>query len=338
MLPTLIEKLTAKFGDQLQQNVPFSEITTVGIGGNISFLIVALDQEELIDIVRFSVSNQIPFLVIGGGSNLLVSDEGFDGLVIQNQITGITQTDNRLTVKPGTILQNLVDYTIEHSLSGIHKMTGIPGTVGGAVYGNAGAYGQTISDHLISVLAYDYANDQIKTFQKELCNFSYRESEFKKNKALILAVEFEFSPGDKETLQQEADSCLALRLKKYPPGIKCPGSFFKNVLTETLSQETLQKLPPYKDTYGKIPAWLFLDTVGAKGATKGAIKIADFHGNLFCNLGEGKAADFWELAKHYSSLVAEKFKVRLEPEVQFVNLPSLWEAGKVGEDEEAKEV
>ncbi len=287
-----------------------SQVTTLQIGGPARDFKIVKTKEELMQI-------QQPFLLIGGGSNLLVSDEGVDKLVVKNEIIGIEQNGNILKVKSGTNLQDLVDYCIQHGLSGLQKMTGIPGTVGGAVYGNAGAYGQTISDHLIEVTTLK------SRVTKEGCNFAYRDNIFKKNKDIILEITFDLQKANVSALQKEADETLEKRLVKYPKGIKCPGSFFKNIVADTLPKYILDKIPSEKIVYGKLPAGSLLEMVGAKGDHLGKIEIAPYHANLFINKGEGSAKDFYDLAKKYVILVKEKFGITLEPEVQLINLPPL---------------
>lgn len=289
-----------------------SQVTTLGIGGPAKDFQVVKSEQELLDLIKKNPD----FLLIGGGSNLLVSDSGIDKLVIKNEITGIEQADTILKVKSGTILQDLVDYCIEHGLSGLQKLTGIPGTVGGAVYGNAGAYGQNISDNIIQVVIPG------KTLSNFECRFNYRDSIFKKTHDMILEVTFKLESGNPNTLEQEAKEVLSKRLVKYPPGIKCPGSFFKNIVADTLPKEILNKVSD-KIVFGKLPAGTLLEQVGAKGAKLDGIEIAGYHANLFINKGGGSAKAFYDLAKKYALLVKQKFGITLQPEVQLINLPSI---------------
>ncbi len=299
----------------------FKDITTLKIGGPIKEFIEVKSEDELISSLSSSPITHHPLLIIGGGSNLLVSDSGFDGLVIKNEVIGIEKEDGGLKVKAGTILQDLVDFTMENSLSGIHKLNGIPGTVGGALFGNAGAFGQTISDHLVSVTALDPITHNTSLITKQQCEFEYRDSGFKRNKYIILEVIFKLPRGDLATIKKESQEVLEKRLKKYPPGVLCPGSFFKNLFIKDLPEDVQKQIPPERDYFGKVPAWFFLDAVGAKGAQRGQIKIAPYHGNLFINQGDGTAEDFYNLAKKYFLKVKEKFGIELDPEVQLINLP-----------------
>lgn len=309
-----------KFAD----NFPLSQITTLQIGGPARLFVTVTSRDELTEAVSFANSNNLPFLIIGGGSNLLVSDEGVNKLIIKNEIEGVVKEVRFLKVKSGTVLQNLVDYSIINNLSGLQKLTGIPGSLGGAVYGNAGAYGQTISDYLREVVCLNPKTLEVVTLQKDECEFEYRDSIFKRDKFIILEVIFKLEVGKAKDLRKEADEILEKRLVKYPKGIMCPGSFFKNLVAETLPKEILKNIPKEKIVYEKVPAGSLLEEVGAKGDKLGQIEIASYHANLFINKGNGKAEDFYNLAKKYVLKVKEKYGISLEPEVQLINLPPLY--------------
>src|SRR3989344_1161020 len=304
------------------KNFPLSKITTLGIGGPSKEFIIARTEGELKEALSYAKEKNLKTFLIGGGSNLLVSDVGVDFLVIKNEIAGMKLEGEKVKVFSGTGLQELVDFTIEHNLSGLENLTGIPGSVGGAIFGNAGAYGQTISDHLESVSILNEEGES-KDLSKDECGFNYRDSMFKKNGLIILEVTFSLDKGDREQLQNGAKEILSQRLIKYPTGIKCPGSFFKNIIAETLPKEIIEKLPTEKVPYGKVNSGYLLEEVGAKGAHLGDIEIATYHANLFVNIGNGTAKDFYNLAKEYKEKVKNKFGISLEPEVQLVNLPPI---------------
>lgn len=308
---------------KFEDNYPLSKLTTLQIGGPAKKFVIAKTQKELIEAIKYAKDHQIIYLIIGGGSNLLISDEKVDSLVIKNEIQRIKQDNQTLTAKSGTILQHLVDYSIQHGLSGLQRLSGIPGTVGGAVYGNAGAYGQSISDHINKVSALNPGNSTIKQLNNSGCQFNYRDSIFKKNNYIILEVTFRLENGDQTALQQEAKDVLSKRLVKYPPGIKCPGSFFKNLVVSEIPQNISKNIPPEKIVYGKLPAGSLLEEVGAKGKSLDGVEISPNHANLFINRDGGTAKAFYQLAKTYSLKVLEKFGIRLEPEVQLINLPPL---------------
>lgn len=319
----LSEVLKQIFGEQLKINEPMSAHTTLEIGGSAKFFLEVKSQEMLLKVLTLAREHLLSYLIIGGGSNLLVSDEPLDLLVIKNSIQGISQPDQTLTAASGTPLQNLVDYSIEHGLAGLQKLTGIPGSIGGAIFGNAGAYGQTISDHLIEVSCLDPKTLEIVKVSQQDAQFAYRDSGFKTNGLIILEASFALSPAKVETLKQESTQTLKVRLEKYKPGIKCPGSFFKNILVSQLSPEILAKIPSERIVYGKIPAGFLLEAVGVRGLKYGQIEIAPFHGNLIMNLGEGKASDFYQIARECIQRIKSQFGITLKPEVQLINLPDL---------------
>ncbi|MBI2017594.1 UDP-N-acetylmuramate dehydrogenase [Candidatus Daviesbacteria bacterium] len=304
---------------QIKSNYPLSQVTTLQIGGPAKKFVEVSSNEELTKAINFAKANNLNYLVIGEGSNLLVSDKGVDKLIIKNSITGIASQGSTLRVQSGTVLQELVDFSIKYGLAGLQKLTGIPGTVGGAIYGNAGAYGQTISDHIVEVTVLNPST----VIPAQGCGFNYRDSNFKRNHHIILEVTFQFEKSDPQIMKAEAKEVLSKRLVKYPPGIKCPGSFFKNIVADTLSKEILDKIPKKAIIYGKLPAGYLLEQVGAKGNSLDGIYIADYHANLFINNDHGNAQAFHDLAKKYAEKVYEKYGIKLEPEVQLINLPPL---------------
>lgn len=316
-MPDWLQKLQDNF-PSIQTDKYFSNLTTLEVGGPITAFIEVTSKDKLTKIIKYSNQNSIPFLIIGGGSNLLVSDTGFNGLVIKNNLSYIKAIKDTVVVGAGTSLQELVNYSIHNHLIGLQKMTGIPGTVGGAVYGNAAAYGQTISEFIYKVQVFD--GEKFIELNKKDCGFDYRDSNFKKTKYTILEISFKFTKTTQD-LKKQSREVLEKRVQKYPPGIKCPGSFFKNILIKNIPSDTQKLIPENRDYYGKVPAWFFLDEVGIKGQQLGQIKVKENHGNTFINLGNGTAQDFYNLAKIYYLKVKDKFGIELEPEVQLINLP-----------------
>jgi len=300
----------------LRTNTSLAKYTTLNIGGPARYFIEVTTESELKESILYALKNKIPYLVIGGGSNLLVNDKGFGGFVIRNLITGIKENKDRIYVKTGTTLSGLVNYTVSKGLFGMQKMVRIPGTVGGAIYGNSGSYGQAIGDYILKVKVFD--GNKSFWLSKIQCCFGYRDSIFKKNNYFIIEVVFKFPKGHKKDLAKEFKETLSIRIKKYPLNIKCPGSFFKNIEASTLTRGQLNTIPQDKIVYGKLPAGYLLEEVGANGMSLGEIKVADYHGNLLLNQGGGKASDFFKLAKCLKEKVRHKFKIELEPEVQLV--------------------
>jgi UDP-N-acetylmuramate dehydrogenase len=301
---------------KIQENVLLKDYTTLEIGGPARYFVEVRTPHELTQAIKYAKENNLEYFILAGGSDLLISDDGFNGLVVKCNLEGSSYgEEGRASSDAAVNLHGFVNLMNSQGLAGIEKLAGIPGTVGGAIYGNAGAFGQTISDKLLKVKILIDGKERWKT--KEELKFDYRESILKEHKDwVIIKAEFQFDLVAPEDLEKTSKEVLETRAQKYTPGIKCPGSFFKNLIIERLP-ENLQKDMP-KDYYGKVPAWWFLEKVGAKGATRGKIKIADHHANLFTNLGGGTAADFFTLAQEYKDKVKEKFGIELEPEVQLV--------------------
>jgi UDP-N-acetylmuramate dehydrogenase len=294
---------------EYKQNISLADFTTLKVGGPAQYLVEVHTEEELKQAIAWAKDSKLAYRVVGEGSNLLVSEAGFSGLIIVNKLDYINLTD-QLVVGSGTNLNKFVDFVNQKGIAGFETLAGIPGTVGGAVYGNAGAYGETISDHLLFVrtLSRKYLRDE--------CQFEYRESLFKKNHEEIIEIGFEILSGDVADLIKKSAEIRDLREVKYPTGIKCPGSFFKNILASSLSEQQLKNIPADKINHGKIPAGYLLEEVGAKGMKVGGARVADYHGNLIINDGQATASDIWTLATKLEDLVKQKFAIQLEPEVQ----------------------
>jgi len=196
-------------------------------------------------------------------------------------------------------------------------MTGIPGFTGGAVYGNAGAYGRSINEIVTRV---DFVEDgRERTFDNAQCGFAYRHSTFKDHKErVILSAQLQFTSGDRDVLAKTADGIRAVRDAKYPPTMRCAGSIFKNVFFADLPPGTQAVIPPNLIREGKVPSAFFLEQVGAKGIRRGDIQVATYHANLIYNDGEGRAADVVALIQELKERVRERFAFDIEEEVQYV--------------------
>jgi UDP-N-acetylmuramate dehydrogenase len=259
----------------------------------------------------------VPSLVIGGGTNLIVSDAGFDGAVLRFRGARAERDGEVLKVESGAMLQEVVDKSIACGLRGMHTMTGIPGYLGGAVYGNAGAYGNSIHEVVERVIFTD--GEGVHTFSNEACEFGYRESVFKRRKEwIILSACLRFRPGDPEVMRREADEIRAIRDAKYPPSMKCAGSIFKNVFYANLPEHVQVQVPATLIRDGKIPSAWFLEQAGVKGMRRGDIQIAEYHANLIYNDGHGRASDLVAVIEDCKARVRQHFGFDLEEEVQYV--------------------
>jgi UDP-N-acetylmuramate dehydrogenase len=311
----------------VSENVPLSGYTRFGIGGPAAIFAETGSAEAFISALQVVRASGLPFAVIGGGTNLIVSDSGFPGVVLRFNARRILVAGNRVIAEAGALLQKLVDFSVARGLKGLETMTGIPGSVGAAIYGNAGAYGHSISERIRKVRFYD--GREIRVFENEDCQFAYRESIFKRNKEwMIFSAELLLEPADPDELRRAADEILTIRNRKYPPTMKCAGSIFKNLLLADLPAAVAQAVPPQVIREGKVPSAYFLEQVGAKGMRKGDIHVADYHANLIYNAGSGTARDLCELIRDLKVRVRNRFGLDLEEEVQYVGFRENSEGGQ----------
>ena len=306
-------------GLRVEEQAQLSRYTRFGLGGPARFLIDADDTGAFLDALAQARSSGMRYLVLGGGSNLLVADAGFDGIVLRYRGSQIAMTSGGgVSVEAGAELQSLVDFTIEQGLANLHTMTRIPGWVGAAIYGNAGAYGHSIMESVHRVRFHDGAAE--RWFSHAECEFAYRESIFKRRKDwIILSAELRMPEGDPEAMRREAGEIRSTRDAKYPPSMKCAGSIFKNCLFRNLPPEAASQLPPSLVRDGKVPSAWFLEHVQAKGIRRGDIQVASYHANLIYNDGpNAAAADVRAVILDLKQRVFDRFGFWLEEEVQYV--------------------
>ncbi len=303
---------------------PLACHTRFGIGGPAAVLCRSSDQSAFACALRLVKASQLPGMVLGGGSNLVVADRGFAGIVLQFTGSRIERQGDTLRAEAGALLQDVVDTSIACGLEGIETMTGIPGNVGGAVYGNAGAYGHSLQEVIQQVSFTE--GEAVRHFSKRECQFAYRESIFKERKEwVILSADLLFRDGDPAALKKTAGEIRTVRDAKYPPSMKCAGSIFKNVFLADLPQTVQAIVPPVLVRDGKIPSAWFLEQTGVKGLRRGDIQVAAYHANLIYNDGAGTAADLTWVIEELKRRVRDQFGFELQEEVQYVGFN---EAGK----------
>lgn len=306
---------------QAEKDIPLSRLTTMRVGGKARRFLCAQNEAELIRLIKAAKNSGEPCVVIGEGSNLIPSDKGFAGLVIKNEIRTFAAQGVKAAIGSGCNLTRAISRLNTLGLAGMEKMSGIPGTVGGAIYGCAGAYGQEIKDCLVRVKIFD--GEKIRLLNSEQCAFGYRESIFKKKKRwIILEAQFKLKPADPKRLVSESANVRNERGEKYRSGLRCPGSFFKNILLADLPRKIrtglLAKIDPSRVIHGKLPAGYLLELVGAKGTRVGKIEVAKHHGNLIFNKGGGKTRDIIRLAAILKRKVRARFGIELKEEIQYL--------------------
>jgi len=282
---------------RLKENVLLSEYSTFRIGGIARYLIEVDNAEDLKKVIQKALELNLQFIVIGGGSNILFSSKGYNGLVIvfkSNNTFSIN--DNLIEVDASVSLNYLINKL--NNYTGLEWAVGIPGTVAGAINGNAGAFGGEMSELIKQVKVLEVKDNQIieKNFSKEDCKFSYRNSIFKNNSNLIIASAIlELKKDSEENVKQKIKNNLSKRMSKQPKGFSI-GSIFKN--GEDFSAGEL------------------IEKAGLKGLQIGDAKISDEHANFIINLGEATSDDVLELIKIIKKEVKEKFSIDLEEEIK----------------------
>jgi UDP-N-acetylmuramate dehydrogenase len=296
---------------------PLSRYTRFAIGGPADIYAETESVEAFIAALGVARASGQDYVVIGGGTNLIVADEGFRGIVLRFTADRIMSAGDRVQADGGAVLQDLVDFTVDRGLKGLETLAGIPGSVGAAIYGNAGAYGHSISERVRTVRFYD--GRDVRVFDNDACEFHYRESVFKRNKEwIIFSAELVMEKADAAGLRKIAGDIVKVRNEKFPVTMKCAGSIFKNFLITELPDAVVVRVPERVVREGKIPAAYFLEEVNAKGMARGDIHVATYHANLIYNGGAGTAADLLAMIADLKSRVTAKFGIELQEEVQYV--------------------
>ncbi len=290
----------------VRRGVPLAPFTTFRIGGAADLFIEAASRDALVEAIRAARAHGVPYFVLAGGSNLLVDDGGIRGLVVRNLAAEVRRDGDHLTVGSGLPLGDLLEAAARESLSGLEFAAGIPGSVGGAVYGNAGAYGKAVQDVLVRASLLTPDGRVVEVAPKAL-GFTYRMSVLKSSGDVVLGATFALTPGDPERIRQAMAEIIHLRESKHPDPARfgSAGSYFKN-------------LPAPAPGARRTPAGLLLEQVGAKGMSVGRAEVAQEHANFIVNPGGATAADVLDLARRLKTLVHDRFGVTLEEEVLYV--------------------
>ena len=282
----------------VQKDVLLKNYTTFKIGGRAKYFFVAKNKKDLVSAVSAARKTGTPFFVLGGGSNILFSDRGFSGLIIKNEAKNFRIIKNNVIAESGAILAKIIAVVVQKGLAGIEQGSGIPGTLGGAIFGNAGwpKSGWAIGD-LVASATLLMPDGKIKKKGKKWLNFSYRDSRLKKiknEKPIILEAVLNLKKGRAETLKKEQQEILITRLNKIPKGFSA-GSVFKN---------------PAGKSAGEL-----IEQCGLKGEKIGRAQISEKHANFIINLGGAKAKDVKKLITLAKTRVIDRFGVKLEEEI-----------------------
>ena len=342
---------------EVKENMPLAPLTTLGVGGNARFFVRAESIHDVEAAVAFSRENGLALFVLGGGSNVVISDRGWDGLVLQIAIPGIDEhATGRFNVGAGVDWDTFVAHAVSRNYSGIECLSGIPGSLGGTPVQNVGAYGQEVSQTITSLLAFDLAESRVHELSAAECGFNYRTSIFntsQRGRYVILRVSYGLEPGGKAQLQyadlqkyfagrdgtpmlaEVRDAVRTIRGSKGmlitpgDPDSRSAGSFFKNpVLAGAAHEELLRRAaerqlqvpshPALAQQHKVSAAWLVENSSFHKGYTRGSAGISSKHALAIVNRDGATAAEILALKEEIETRVEQVWGIQLEPEPVFV--------------------
>ncbi len=307
---------------KIQKNISLAKYTTFKIGGPASFFVCVKNEKDVTEAINYAKKNNLKVFVLGGGSNVLISDKGFNGLVIKLENSECEIVGDVLECGSGANLFDAVKKAVDNSLSGFEWAAGIPGTFGGAVRGNAGAFNGDMSLNIESVDVLNFVDGEVKIekYSNEMCKFGYRSSIFKKNANLIvLSARMKFTKGDKDKSILKMGEIVRKRIGKQPQNFPSAGSFFQNPIVE--NSELIKKFEkdigsPSREK--KVAAGWLIDQLGLRGKKIGGAMISEKHANFLVNSGEATAEDVIILASYIKQQVRDKLGVQLMEEVQYI--------------------
>lgn len=304
----------------VRENVPLKNHTTFHIGGPARYFFIAKTTENIKRAIRAAREHDIPYFLLSGGSNVLVSDKGFQGLVIKVENTNYTIKGTKVWAESGVSVTTLVRETTQRGLAGLEWAGGLPGTVGGAVRGNAGAFGGEIKDSIAQVEVLDKKGNK-KMFSKKQSQFAYRSSLFKRKGFTVLSVTFELNKGNKEEIQATAKSHIEYRKERHPLEYPNAGSIFKNCDVKKVSKKIQQEFADVikQDPFPIIPTAAIISKAKVPGLRIGGAQVSEKHPNYIVNRGNATANDVVSLIKKVKQKIQTKFHIALEEEIQFVS-------------------
>src|SRR3989344_1508074 len=301
---------------EILQNMALSDLTTFKIGGPAKHYVEVKTDEEIHDALGWAREHSVPFFIMGGGSNLLIPDEGFDGLIIHVVSNNFSFVGTTLEADAGCNLLTLIRAAADEGLGGWEKLGGIPGTIGGAVRGNAGAFGPEIKDFLVYAKAINTKTEKEHEFSNAECEFAYRMSYFKKNPEWIitkvhLQLEMRQGPALPHALIEET---IHEREKRHIQDVRAAGSYFLNPIAPQAIVAMFEAEKGVTSRGGRVPAGWLIEKAGMKGARVGGAQSSEQHPNYLVNVDNAKASEVRELAVKIKESVKSQFGVELEEE------------------------
>lgn len=311
----------------VREHVVMRDFTTLRIGGVADYFFEAKTIDDLIKSVRTAVDFKIPYFILGNGSNILFSDYGFAGLVIKNTTTNIAimKEKSQVIVDSGVMLPRLIMELASNDLAGLEFLYGVPGTVGGALHGNAGAWGNAIGDYLknLTVLEKDPETGipKVSQYDASWLDFSYRSSKLKKikskEKPVILTARFQLARSQKEEIIRRLNAIQKKRQATQPIGLSA-GSVFRNPIPKELKNISGSGTKNMPEFLKERTAGFMLDQVGAKKLKVGSAEVSNVHANFILNKNGAKGSEVRSLIEEMRASVNEKFSIVLEEEIEYI--------------------
>lgn len=308
-------------GIDIQKKVSLAKLTTFRLGGAADYFTEVSSLDELTQAISWAKRNSQPIFILAGGSNVIFSENGFSGLVIKLSIESIDISGNQITVGSAVTMKELVDFSINHSLAGLEWAGGLPGSVGGAIRGNAGAFGGEIKDNIASVVSVNTDSLKQRTWQREECNFEYRHSIFKElGNEVVISATFSLVKGDKKELREIANSRINYRQEKHPMEYPNSGSIFKNTPIEKIPPDVLEQWQESikNDPFPVVPTARIISDAGLAGTKFGGAQLSTKHTNYIVNISSATGEDVYELIKQIRFAVFDKYGIELEVEPELV--------------------
>lgn len=307
---------------KIQESVSLAPFSSFRIGGRARYFFEAKNLEEIKEAVAWTRTEKQSIFVLGGGTNLLIDDGGFDGLVLKPSLNFLETHNEEVGVGAGVLVSDFLEFCIARGLSGWEWAGGLPGTLGGAVRGNAGAFRGETKDSVLVVESLDIFTLEQKQRSNEECNFAYRSSVFKKlgDKEIIISAELKLKSGDASKIREATQAKITYRKERHPLEYPNIGSIFKNVPIRNIPAERQREfLHVVKtDPFPVIPTAYLISEAGLKGVREGEAMISPKHPNFIVNMGGAKALEVKILILRIKETVKNKFGIDLEEEVQIV--------------------
>lgn len=305
-----------------QENISLKDHNTYRVGGSARYFFEAKDADALMGAVRYAQGNDIAYFILGSGTNVLVPEEGFDGVVIKAEHQNIEAQGDELYADAGIPMGALVAQAASLSLSGLEWAAGLPGTLGGAIFGNAGSHGGEIKDVISEAEMFDAARDTTKAISAKECGFGYRHSAFKEHGGVIVRAVVRLQKGDAATIAVRMKENMHKRIAHQPLAQRSAGCVFKNVEL-AMSREGSELARAHADftafrDSSFLSAGALVDKAGLKGARAGGAMISDKHGNFIVNDARATADDIMHLIAIAKDAVREKFGVTLQEEIRIM--------------------